>query len=142
MENEFKIDGEILCIDKTRPAKEGSSMMLRNFIIKKPNAGESNDLVFQAKGNNCTLLDKFLPGDKVVISFSLNGSFGGAKWKEGNVKCDTNPEGLSSFSPNLNAYEIVFVQGFVRQPNMNQASNLQQPTSQSAQKQAEIDPPF
>ena len=123
MDNSFMIDGEILCIDKTRPAKEGSNMMLRNFIIKKPNAGETNDLVFQCKGNNTSLLDKYLPGDKVVVTFSLNGQFGGAKYKDGNPKCDTNPEGYSSFSANCNCFEIAFVQGFVRQapqPTFNQ----------------------
>ncbi len=126
MYNSFQIDGEILCIDKTRPAKEGSNMMLRNFILKKPNAGEVNDLTMQCKGNNTSLLDGYLPGDKVIVTFSLSGTFGGAKYKEGNVKCDTNPDGLSSFSPNINVFEICFVQGFIRQQKPAAMPNKQQ----------------
>lgn len=114
MDNSFKIDGEILCIDQTRPSKEGSSMLLRDFWIEQVTAGESNYIKCQLKGNNCPKLDGFLPKDEVVISFSLAGPFGGAKQKEGHPCSALNPQGLTGFSPNINVFKIEFSPGFKR----------------------------
>ena len=112
--NDFKLDGTILCIDKTRPSKEGSSMMLRDLFIQSTVAGESQDIKCQLKNNNCQLLDNFLPGDEVTISFGLLGVFGGAKPKEGHTTCDTNPTGITGFSPNVNVFKVVMQEGFKR----------------------------
>ena len=114
MDNNFQLDGIIIAIDETRPAKEGSSLMLRNFILDKPTNGDSNQLNCQLKNSNCEKLNEFLPGDKVIIYWGLSGAYGGAKPKEGHPICPTNPKGLTCFSPTVNVFDIEFAPGFKR----------------------------
>lgn len=117
MENSFKIDGEILYIDKERPSKEGSTFMLRDFALEMAMMGEVNHIRFQLKGTNIDKINDFLPGDRVAVSFSLLGM---CKVKEDKIKCPTNPIGYDGFSPNANAWKIEFVPGFIRQPSSQQ----------------------
>lgn len=138
--NDFEINGTILAINKTRPAKEGSSFMLRDFWIRKQEAGVQTEIKFQLGGNNCPIMDNFLPGDKVVVRFSLNSMPCKVPTDGTAIICDTNPTGLSGFSPNLSAYEVEFEPGFFRnnqvpqqqgnpQNQAPQAGNYQQPTA-------------
>jgi hypothetical protein len=132
MDNQFKLDGEILYIDDARPSKEGSTFYLRDFCIENSIMGESNHIKCQLKGTNVDKIDGFQPGDEVIISFALLGM---AKIKEDKVKCATNPKGYDSFSPNVNVYKVEFVPGFVRtiKPAFNQPVN--QPTQNQTQQQ-------
>ena len=136
--NDFEINGTILAINKTRPAKEGSAFMLRDFWIKKQEAGVQTEIKFQLGGNNCPIMDNFLPGDKVVVKFSLDSMPCKVPTDGTAIMCDTNPTGLTGYRPNLSAYEVEFEPGYFRnnpniqQPQGNpqnqapQASNYQQ----------------
>lgn len=134
MDNSFEIDGEILCIDQTRPSKEGSSMMLRDFILEQVVAGEANHIKFQLKGTNCSKADNLNPGDKVLVGFSLLGAFGGAKPKDTHVKCDTNPNGITCFSPNCNAWKIELIKkgNFVRGDVSQQPAQTNAPSTEKS----------
>ena len=122
MENSFKIDGEILYIDDARPSKEGSTFMLRDFALEMAMMGEVNHIKFQLKGTNVTKMDEFLPGDQVVVSFSLLGM---VKVKEDKIGCATNPKKYDGFSPNANAWKIEFAPGFQRQAKVSQPAQNQ-----------------
>ncbi len=111
MENAFKIDGVILAINKTRPSKEGSTFMLRDFWLEKPMMGQDNVIKCQMTGNNCAKLDGFVPGDEVVVDFALSGK---AAPKADEIKCNTNPNGIAGFSPNITVWKVEFVPGFKR----------------------------
>lgn len=115
MDNSFQIDGEILYIDNARPAKEGSTFLLRDFALEMAMMGEVNHVKFQLKGTNTDKINGFLPGDKVIVSFSLLGS---CKTKEDKIGCATNPNKYDGFSPNANAWKIEFAPGFQRVQNM------------------------
>lgn len=118
--NDYRLEGTILCIDKIRHSKEGSNLMLRDFFLTTSMGGETNDIKCQLKGNNCALLDTYIPGDEVIVRFALLGGFGGAKTKEGHPRCNTNQNGLTAFSPNVNVFGIQMVDGYKR----NQGAEL------------------
>jgi hypothetical protein len=111
---DYRLEGTILCIDKTRPSREGSNLMLRDFFLTTSMGGETNDIKCQLKGNNCALLDNYIPGDEVIVRFALLGGFGGAKTKEGHPRCNTNQNGLTAFTPNVNVFCIQMEDGFKR----------------------------
>lgn len=132
MENSFQIDGEIVYIDKERAPKEGSTMMLRDFCLEKATAGDSQHIKFQLKGNNCSKIDDFNPGDTVLVSFSLLGQE--AKPKDDKFPCDTNPKKLNLFSPNCNAWKIELIKkgNFVRGAVSQQPAQTNAPSTEKS----------
>lgn len=116
-QNDFKLDGEVCYIDDSRPAKEGSTFLLRDMGLRMVMMGEANEIKVQLKGNNCERADPFMPGDKVTISFSLLGSLKPKDEKKSAVlqgRNKMNPNGYDGFSPNVNVYDIAFQTGWVR----------------------------
>lgn len=135
MNNSFQLDGEILFINKTiNASKTGKEFFVRNFALNKPEfaGGQSfeNQIKMQLKGTNCEKADKMLyngefyhlmPGDLVVVDFGLNGSCSPnkemvAQAAEKPSEWIGNPKGLDGFSPNVNAWNIIFAPGYVPNP--------------------------
>ena len=92
MSNQFKFTGSIKMIDQTVAVSEKFSK--REFVVTDTSSQYPQDVSFQVTQDKCTLLDSFMQGQMVEVSFNLRGR----EW--------TSPQGEVKYFNTLEAWRI------------------------------------
>jgi hypothetical protein len=92
MSNQFKFTGSIKMIGQTVAVSEKFSK--REFVVTDTSSQYPQDVSFQVTQDKCTLLDSFMQGQMVEVSFNLRGR----EW--------TSPQGEVKYFNTLEAWRI------------------------------------
>jgi spore germination protein YaaH len=92
MSNQFKFAGTIKVIGQTVMVSEKFSK--REFVVTDTSSQYPQDVSFQVTQDKCSLLDSFMEGQAVEVSFNLRGR----EW--------TSPQGEVKYFNTLEAWRI------------------------------------
>lgn len=92
MSNQFKFAGTIKVIGQTVMVSEKFSK--REFVVTDTSSQYPQDVSFQVTQDKCSLLDSFMEGQSVEVSFNLRGR----EW--------TSPQGEVKYFNTLEAWRI------------------------------------
>ena len=92
MSNQFKFTGTIKMIGQTVMVSEKFSK--REFVVTDTSSQYPQDVSFQVTQDKCSLLDSFMEGQAVEVSFNLRGR----EW--------TSPQGEVKYFNTLEAWRI------------------------------------
>lgn len=122
----FQITGKLEYVGETiarTPKNGGQPFYRREFVLDctryNPDTGEpwENHPKFELSGNNCSVIEQFQIGQKVIVDFSLKG----AKYAD-------QQTGEIKFFTSINAFRIALAEQHQYQPQT--APTGQQPASQ------------
>ena len=88
----FKLTGTLKVVKDTEQVTEKFSK--REFVIQDASSMYPQDIAFQAAQDKCSMLDGFMEGEEVEVSFNLRGR----EW--------TSPQGEVKYFNTLDAWRI------------------------------------
>ena len=92
MSNQFKMSGSIKVIGQTQQVSEKFSK--RDLVVTDTSSQYPQDISFQLAQDKCSVLDAFMEGESVEVSFNLRGR----EWK--------SPQGEVKYFNTLEAWRI------------------------------------
>jgi hypothetical protein len=92
MSNQFKMSGSIKVIGQEQQVTEKFSK--REFVVTDTSSQYPQDISFQLTKDKCSVLDQFMEGENVEVSFNLRGR----EW--------TSPQGEVRYFNTLEAWRI------------------------------------
>jgi hypothetical protein len=92
MSNQFKMSGSIKMIGQEQQVTEKFSK--RDFVVTDTSSQYPQDISFQLTKDKCSVLDQFMEGENVEVTFNLRGR----EW--------TSPQGEVKYFNTLEAWRV------------------------------------